>query len=148
MVRALAGLKKQQRMRMIVAGLALLAGSATLIGYAMRDGIEFFRSPAQVAAARPPDGQRFQLGGLVKQASWISGATHRFVITDTKADVPVSFTGILPDLFREGQGTIVKGFLRDGIFIADDVLAKHDEKYMPREVIDALKEQGVYKPVN
>jgi len=138
--------RKKRRIQLIVAGLVMLAAASVTIGYAMREGIEFFRSPAQVAANRPGDGVRFQLGGLVKDGSWISGATHEFVITDTRADVPVRFTGIVPDLFREGQGTIVKGFLRNGVFIADDVLAKHDEKYMPREVIDALKEQGVYKP--
>jgi cytochrome c-type biogenesis protein CcmE len=131
---------------MIVVGLLMLAVASALIGYGLRDGIEFFRSPAQVAESRPVDGERFQLGGLVKEGSWVTGTTHRFIITDMTADVAVEFTGIVPDLFREGQGTIVKGFLREGVFVADEVLAKHDENYMPREVIDALKEQGVYRP--
>lgn len=142
----MASLKKKRRIQLIVAGLVLLGAATAVTGYALRDGIEFFRSPAQVAEKRPADGERFQLGGLVKAGSWTSGPTHVFVITDTAADVPVRFTGIVPDLFGEGQGTIVKGFLRDGVFIADEVLAKHDEKYMPREVIEALKAQGVYRP--
>ncbi len=142
----MASLRKKRRIRMIVAGLALLASATALTGYALRDGIEFFRSPAQLAESRPADGERFQLGGLVKEGSWVQGVTHEFVITDTKADVPVRFSGIVPDLFREGQGTIVKGALLRGVFVADEVLAKHDENYMPREVIDALKAQGIYKP--
>jgi cytochrome c-type biogenesis protein CcmE len=141
-----AGLKKRQRIRMIVVGLTLLAAAAVVTGYGLRKGIELFRSPSQVAEHRPPDGERFQLGGLVKEGSWISGPVHQFVITDLAAEVPVRFEGIVPDLFREGQGTIVKGALMRGYFVADEVLAKHDEKYMPREVVDALKEQGVWQP--
>ncbi len=131
---------------MICGGLVLLACSSILIGYAMRDGIEFFRAPAQVAEARPVDGQRFHLGGLVKEGSLVRGASNEFVITDGKAEVPVRFAGILPALFGEGKGTIVKGFLQAGVFVADDVLAKHDEDYMPQEVMDALKAQGVFQP--
>ena len=131
---------------MIFGGLALLAVAVGLIGYAMRDGIEFFRAPAQLAEARPADGQRFHLGGLVKEGSLVRGANNEFVITDGKADVPVRFAGILPALFGEGKGTIVKGFLQAGVFMADDVLAKHDENYMPQEVLEALQAQGVFQP--
>ncbi len=133
---------------MIVAGLALLAGASVLVGYGLRGGIEFFKAPVQVAADRPADGERFQLGGLVKEGSLVRGATNEFVITDRKAEVPVRFVGILPALFGEGKGTIVKGFLQTGVFVADNVLAKHDENYMPRELVDALKEQGVFKPTS
>ncbi len=140
----MAGLKKKRRIQLIVLGLGLLAIAAILVGTAFKDGIELYRSPAQVAESAPADGQRFRLGGLVKEGSWEKGETHHFVITDTNFDVPVSYNGILPDLFAEGQGTIVTGTLENGVFIATEVLAKHDEEYMPAEVIDSLKEQGYY----
>jgi cytochrome c-type biogenesis protein CcmE len=141
-----AGLRKRRRIQLIFAGLALLFAAVALVGFAMRDGIEFFRAPVQVMQQRPADGERFRLGGLVKEGSWVKGPVNRFVITDLTADVPVEYEGITPALFAEGQGTIVRGSLRDGVFVADEVLAKHDENYMPREVIDALKEQGIYQP--
>ncbi len=140
----MAGLKKKRRIQMIVAGLVLMASASILMGVAFKDGIEFFRSPTQVAEQMPGPNERFRLGGLVKEGSWVKGDTHTFVITDTNMDVPVSYSGILPDLFKEGQGTIATGRLVNGQFIATEVLAKHDEAYMPAEVIDALKKQGVY----
>lgn len=143
----MAGLRKKRRVRLIVAGLVLLAAAAALVGYAMRDGIEFFRSPSQVVEAPPPPGERFRLGGLVEEGSVVrgQGETVSFRITDGANSIAVTHVGVLPDLFAEGQGVIVTGHLRAGVFEATEVLAKHDEKYMPREVADALKEQGVYR---
>jgi cytochrome c-type biogenesis protein CcmE len=140
----MAGLKKKRRIQMIVAGLTLMFLAAGLMGYAFRSGIEFFRSPTQVAQDHPGPNERFRLGGLIKEGSWVKGDTNRFVITDNNADVPVVYAGILPDLFKEGQGTIATGRLVNGEFVATEVLAKHDEKYMPAEVVDALKAQGMY----
>lgn len=140
----MAGLKKKRRIQMVVAGLVLMSSAAVLMGYAFQDGIEFFRSPTQVVEEMPGETERFRLGGLIKEGTWVKGDTHRFVITDLNNDVPVVFAGIMPDLFGEGQGTIATGQLVDGEFVASEVLAKHDEEYMPAEVVDALKEQGVY----
>src|SRR5690606_14679470 len=122
-----------------------------LVGYAMRDGINFFRSPSQVMEAPPPDTEVFRLGGLVEEGSILrgQGKTVTFRVTDGGATIPVAFTGVLPDLFSENQGMIGTGKLVEGVFVASEILAKHDETYMPKEVMDALKEQGVYKePVN
>jgi len=140
----MAGLKKKRRIQMIVVGLLLMVGASVLMGFAFRDGIEFFRSPTQVVEQMPGPSERFRLGGLIKEGSWEKGDINRFVITDTNFDIPVVYSGILPDLFDEGQGTIATGQLVNGEFVATEVLAKHDEEYMPAEVIDALKEQGVY----
>ena len=144
----MAGLKKKRRIQMIVAGLVLMASAAVLMGVAFKDGIEFFRSPTQVVEEMPGPSERFRLGGLIKEGTWEKGDTHRFVITDTNNDIPVLYNGILPDLFEEGQGTIATGQLVNGAFVATEVLAKHDEEYMPAEVIDALKEQGIYMEPN
>ena len=141
-----AGLKKRRRIQLIVLAAVLLALSTALIGYAMRDGINFFRAPSQVAEAPPPDGERFRLGGLVEEGSLIEeGETVRFTVTDGGAEVSVVYTGLRPDLFGEGEGVVATGALRGGVFEATEILAKHDESYMPREVVDALKEQGVYQ---
>jgi len=140
----MAGLKKKRRIQMVVVGMTLLVMAAGLMGIAFQDGIEFFRSPTQVAEDTPSPDERFRLGGLVKDGSWVKGDTHQFVITDSNEEVRVVYKGILPDLFTEGQGTITTGQLVNGEFIASEVLAKHDETYMPAEVLDALKEQGVY----
>ena len=112
----------------------------------MRDGIQYFRSPSQVIEQSPLPTELFRIGGLVKDESWIKGKKHQFVVTDTENDIPVEFIGILPDLFREGQGVIATGNLVNNIFIASEVLAKHDENYIPKEVMDTLKEKGLYKP--
>jgi len=113
----------------------------------MRDGIQYFRSPSQVIEQSPLPTELFRIGGLVKDESWIKGKKHQFVVTDTENDISVEFIGILPDLFREGQGVIATGNLVNNIFIASEVLAKHDENYIPKEVMDTLKEKGLYKPI-
>lgn len=113
----------------------------------MRDGIQYFRSPSQVIEQSPLPTELFRIGGLVKDESWIKGKKHQFVVTDTENDISVEFIGILPDLFREGQGVIATGNLVNNIFIASEVLAKHDENYIPKEVIDTLKNKGLYKPI-
>jgi cytochrome c-type biogenesis protein CcmE len=142
-----AGLKKRRRIQLVVIGMAMLALATGLIGYAMRDGIEFFRSPSQVAVDPPREEERFRLGGLVEEGSVVRGVGEevRFTVTDGGASLEVVFAGILPDLFREGQGVITTGRMDNGVFVASEVLARHDETYMPREVADALKEQGLFK---
>ena len=141
------GLKKKRRIQLIIIFSISLTFSAFLIGYAMRDGIQYFRSPSQVIEQSPLPTELFRIGGLVKDESWIKGKKHQFVVTDTENDISVEFIGILPDLFREGQGVIATGNLVDNIFIASEVLAKHDENYIPKEVMDTLKEKGLYKPI-
>lgn len=140
------GLKKKRRVQLIVFAFLLLAGSTALIGYAMRDGINYFRSPSQVAEQPPSEGEVFRIGGLVEDGSLQrgQGSTISFKVTDTKTSVPVSYTGVLPDLFAEGQGMVGTGSMENGTFVATEILAKHDETYMPKEVVDALKDQGVY----
>ena len=141
------GLKKKRRVQVIVVAALALALSTGLIGYAMRDGINFFRSPSQVMAEPPTASETFRIGGLVEEGSLQrgEGETVRFNVTDGGASVPVVFTGILPDLFEENQGMIGTGKYVNGVFEASEILAKHDESYMPKEVVDALKEQGVYQ---
>jgi cytochrome c-type biogenesis protein CcmE len=118
-----------------------------LIGYAMRDGINFFRSPSQVMAEPPTASETFRIGGLVEEGTLVRGDGERvrFNVTDGGASVPVVFTGVLPDLFGENQGMVGTGRYVDGVFEASEILARHDETYMPKEVVDALKEQGVYQ---
>lgn len=141
------GLRKRRRIQLVVIGAVLLALATGIIGYAMRDGIEFFRSPSQISTHPPRDGERFRLGGLVEEGSFLrgQGTRARFVVTDGGASTAVVFDGILPDLFREGQGVIATGQMDGGTFIASEVLARHDESYMPKEVADALKEQGHFR---
>ncbi|MCU0815640.1 MAG: cytochrome c maturation protein CcmE [Cypionkella sp.] len=141
------GLKKQRRIQIIILAFVALAMSTALIGYAMRDGINFFRSPTQVVEDPPTPGEVFRIGGLVEEGSIVRGQseTVAFRVTDTNETIPVTYTGILPDLFAEGQGMVGTGSMVDGTFVATEILAKHDETYMPAEVVDALKEQGVYK---
>lgn len=129
--------------------LLLLAGVGVSVFFAsraMQENLMYFYSPTQVEAGEAPDGARFRVGGLVKVGSVKreEGSIEvRFVLTDTKMEVPVSFSGILPDLFREGQGIVAHGRMGDGsLFMADEVLAKHDENYMSPEVMEALKEAG------
>ena len=142
----LKGLKKQRRVQVILLAFGLLAVSTGLIGYAMRDGINFFRSPSQVVSDPPIPGEVFRIGGLVEKGSLVrgQGETVTFSVTDSNEVVPVSFTGVLPDLFAEGAGVVGTGSMENGTFVASEILAKHDEEYMPKEVVDALKEQGVY----
>lgn len=143
-------LKKKRRIQIIIVAAVALALSTAMIGYAMRDGINFFRSPTQVAAQPPAASETFRIGGLVAEGTLKrgNGATISFDVTDGGASVPVSFTGVLPDLFAEGQGMIATGHMQGNQFVASEILAKHDEKYMPKEVIDALKQQGVYVDPN
>jgi cytochrome c-type biogenesis protein CcmE len=137
--------RKQRRLTLIGCGLAVLAVAAVLVLSALRDAIVFFNSPTDVAEKNVAPGTRIRLGGLVKEGSIARGEnlTVRFDVTDGNRTVPVAYTGILPDLFREGQGVVTEGALDTaGVFRADSVLAKHDETYMPKEVADALKKQG------
>lgn len=140
-------LKKQRRIQVIIVAAIALALSTALIGYAMRDGINFFRSPSQVVEEPPQPSEVFRIGGLVEEGTLIrgQGETVTFSVTDGGASVPVAYTGVLPDLFEEGQGMVGTGKYIDGTFVASEILAKHDETYMPKEVVDALKEQGVYQ---
>jgi cytochrome c-type biogenesis protein CcmE len=140
--------RKQRRFAMIGSIGAVLALAAGLMLFALRDSVAFFRSPSEVAEQKVRPGERFRLGGLVEAGTVDKGVGDRvaFAVTDGKATVKVSYRGILPDLFREGQGVVTEGVLEaDGSFRADTVLAKHDETYMPREVADALKKQGHWK---
>ena len=143
----LKGLKKQRRIQIFALAAVALVVSTGLIGYAMRDGINFFRSPTQVATDPPSPRETFRIGGLVVEGSVKrgEGATILFSVTDTNATVPVRYTGVLPDLFGEGEGMVALGRMEGETFVATEVLAKHDETYMPKEVVDALKAQGVYK---
>lgn len=140
------GLKKKRRIQVIVAAFVALGLATGLIGYAMRDGINYFRAPSQIIAEPPLESEVFRIGGLVEEGSIVRGDGElvRFSVTDGGATIPVVYAGILPDLFGENQGMIGTGKYINGVFEASDILAKHDESYMPREVIDALKEQGVY----
>ena len=143
-------LKKQRRIQVIVITIIALVLSTVLIGYAMRDGINFFRSPSEVLQQRPDKNETFRIGGLVQEGSLLrgSGAVINFIVTDGNNSVLVEYSGILPDLFAEGQGMIATGNFVDGKFIASEILAKHDENYMPKEVVDTLKEQGFYKKID
>jgi cytochrome c-type biogenesis protein CcmE len=140
-------LKKKRRIQVIIASACLLAFSTGLIGFALRDGINLFRAPSQVVADPPLATEVFRLGGLVKDSSLIrgTGLEVNFTVTDGAADIAVRYSGILPDLFTENQGMIATGRYRDGVFEASEILAKHDEDYMPKEVMEALREQGVYQ---
>ncbi|EPX79008.1 cytochrome c maturation protein CcmE [Litoreibacter arenae] len=141
------GLKKKRRIQVIAVAAIALALSTALIGYALKDGINFFRSPTEVVETPPGESETFRIGGLVEEGSLKVNESQQitFNVTDGNAVVAVSYTGILPDLFEEGQGMVGTGRYISGVFQASEILAKHDETYMPKEVIDALKEQGVYQ---
>ena len=134
--------RRHKRTAFIVAGLAGLAIAAYLVASAFRNNLVFFFSPTQVAAKEAPVDRTFRIGGLVQEGTLQrdnDGLTVRFVVTDTAANIPVVYKGILPDLFKEGRGCVAQGKLgSDGVFHADQVLAKHDENYMPPEAGDAL----------
>ncbi len=142
------GLKKKRRIQMLALGAVLLIGSAVLVSFAFRDAIVFFLSPTELLAQERAPDQRLRVGGLVVDGSWQrgEGKTNVFEVTDGNGVVEIAFVGVLPDLFREGQGIVAEGYFRDGRFEAAEVLAKHDENYMPKEVADALKEQGHFHP--
>jgi len=140
--------RKQRRLVLVGAGLSVLAVAVALMLNAFRDSIVFFNSPSDVAEKHVEPGTRIRLGGLVKDGSIVrnSDLRVRFAVTDGKTEIPVAYQGVLPDLFREGQGVIAEGALDGaGIFDADTILAKHDETYMPKEVADALKKSGHWK---
>lgn len=140
--------RKQRRLTMIGVAGSVLAMAAVLVLFALNERITFFNSPSDIAAGNASPGERIRLGGLVEEGSVIrdQGSLVKFAITDLGSTVNVVFDGILPDLFREGQGVVTEGSLDDsGLFVADSVLAKHDETYMPKEVADALKKQGVWQ---
>lgn len=136
--------RKQRRLMLVGLGMLLLASATALVLTAFQDNLVFFYSPSDVQAKHVEAGRRFRLGGLVEEGSVKKdGATVRFAVTDLNTSLPVVFTGILPDLFREGQGVVAEGAMtREGVFEAKEVLAKHDEKYMPPEVADSLKKSG------
>jgi cytochrome c-type biogenesis protein CcmE len=139
--------RKQKRAGLLLAALAVLGSAAGLVLYALSDTIVFFFTPAEVLARNIEPDARFRLGGLVAEGSLRrNGTAVAFIVTDGEKTLPVAFTGQLPDLFREGQGVVAEGKLdTTGVFIADTVLAKHDENYMPKEVADALKSKGVWQ---
>ena len=137
--------RKQRRLVLIGTSLGVLAIAAALVLGALRDSIVFFNSPTDVAEQSIAPGTRMRIGGLVKPGSLQRGENLQvsFAVTDGKTDIAVRYQGIVPDLFREGQGVVAEGRLESGrVFAADTVLAKHDERYMPREVVDALKKSG------
>ena len=140
-------LKKKRRGQIVSIAFVALAIATILIGFAMKDGINFFKSPTQVIEVTPNPNEVFRIGGLVEEGTILRGVgeTISFYVTDGNESVSVKFTGLLPDLFEENQGMVATGKYIDGIFYASEILAKHDETYMPSEVIDALKEQGVYQ---
>lgn len=140
--------RKQRRTMFIGVGLLTLAGAVLLMLNAFQDSIVFFYSPAEIAEKHIAPGQRFRVGGLVEKGSFKKGPGDKaeFVVTDTNKTIKVVHEGVLPDLFREGQGVVAEGHLdAQNVFVAEKVLAKHDEKYIPREVADALKKQGQWR---
>lgn len=142
--------RKERRIYFILIGLAALGIAVALVMTAFEDSIVYFHSPTDIATRTDlQKDRRLRLGGLVKQGSWqkdSDGLTHKFFVTDTAHDIRVAYKGIMPDLFREGQGVVMEGRLQqDGSFRADEVLAKHDENYMPKEVADSLRKAGMWK---
>jgi cytochrome c-type biogenesis protein CcmE len=142
-------LRKQQRLILVVIALLLLGGASGLVLFALSDSVAFFVTPSDIAAGKVDPDKRFRLGGLVVAGSVEQPGNDGLVlfrVTDQVNEVPVRYRGILPDLFREGQGIVAQGELgADGVFTAGEVLAKHDENYMPPEVAEALKRAGVWR---
>jgi cytochrome c-type biogenesis protein CcmE len=141
-------IRKQRRLAMIAGGVSVLAVAVLLVLFTMKDSIVFFNSPTDVVDKHVAPGARIRLGGLVVPRSLSRGEALavRFQVTDGNHTIAVTYQGVLPDLFREGQGVVAEGTLDGGgVFKADNVLAKHDETYMPKEVADALKKQGHWK---
>jgi cytochrome c-type biogenesis protein CcmE len=140
--------RKQRRLVLIGGSLGVLAVAVGLMLNAFRDSIVFFNSPSDVVEKHIEPGTRIRLGGVVKEGSVVrsGGLRLRFEVSDGKAEIPVVYQGVVPDLFREGQGVVAEGTLdNSGVFDADTILAKHDETYMPKEVADALKKSGHWK---
>jgi cytochrome c-type biogenesis protein CcmE len=144
------GLKKQRRIQVIVLAVVAMVAAFGAFYVAAPDALQFFRSPSEVAEAPPPPTEVFRIGGLVEEGTLVrgQGETVTFSVTDGGASIAVSYTGVLPDLFGEGEGMVGTGRYVDGVFEASEILARHDETYMPAEVIDALKAQGVYQEPN
>jgi cytochrome c-type biogenesis protein CcmE len=142
--------RKRRRLLFVLVGMAMLGTATGLVLYSLRSGIVFFYSPTDLLAQPAAAGRDVRLGGLVEKGSVAKdgdGVTTRFRVTDLKRSLLVAYKGVLPDLFREGQGVVVEGsLLPDGSFRANEVLAKHDEKYMPPEVAKALKAKGEWRP--
>ena len=140
---------KRRRLYFVLGGMAILSVAAALVLNAFEENLVFFYSPSQFTATDIPPDRRFRLGGLVEEGSVArepDGLTVRFRITDLAESVPVTYRGMLPDLFREGQGVIAEGRMgSDGVFAASQVLAKHDERYMPPEVAEALRASGMWR---
>jgi cytochrome c-type biogenesis protein CcmE len=134
--------RKKRRIVMLAVGAALISSATVLATMAFRDGMVFFVPPTELLAQQPGPSQRLRVGGLVVEGSVVRGEGKeiRFRVTDNQSEVEVVFAGILPDLFREGQSTVAEGYFRDGRFVAREVLAKHDEQYMPNHVADTLRE--------
>ena len=138
--------KKARRIKMLVFGGVLMAAAAGIFGFLAKDAIAFFKSPTELTEGSYGPQQLLRVGGLVVDGSTrAEGATNVFQITDGGESVTIAFTGVLPDLFREGQGIVAQGYWREGQFEATEVLAKHDENYMPKEVTAALREQGHFR---
>jgi cytochrome c-type biogenesis protein CcmE len=140
--------RKRRRLAFALALVIAGAGGAALVVAALKDNVLYFYSPSDVAAKHVAPGVDFRIGGLVEKGSVVKGpqAQIHFVVTDGRARVPVAYDGVLPDLFREGQGVVAMGAMTDkGVFNASQILAKHDERYMPPEVVDALKRSGRWK---
>ena len=140
--------RKHKRLSFVFIGFLALAGAAALILTAFEENLVFFHSPTDLVKKQFKEGQRLRVGGLVEKGSVKKtgdGATNLFTVTDLANSVQVSYRGLLPDLFREGQGIVAEGIWANGQFIASNVLAKHDESYMPPEVADALKKSGKWK---
>jgi cytochrome c-type biogenesis protein CcmE len=142
--------RKRRRLYFLLAGMAALGLTSAGTFYYLTRYMEFFRTPSEIAASPVAPGRAFRIGGLVANGSVVKasdGLSVKFRITDLKNEIPVSYTGTLPDLFREGQGVVAEGALQgDGTFIATSVLAKHDEKYMPPAVVEELKKSGQWRP--
>ncbi|TAN55290.1 MAG: cytochrome c maturation protein CcmE [Magnetospirillum sp.] len=136
--------RKQRRLYFVLLGMLALGAAVALVLTAISDSLVYFYSPTDIVSQRIPEGRRMRVGGLVEEGSVKKdGKMVAFKVTDITNTVPVAYAGILPDLFREGQGVVVEGRIeKDGLFHASEVLAKHDEKYMPKEVADALKKSG------
>ncbi len=142
--------RKHKRLTFAAIAMGLLGVATALVLSAFEDSIVFFYSPTELTAKKIVDGRHVRIGGLVEDGSVkkIGGAVTQFRVTDLTTAVVVSYKGLLPDLFREGQGVVAEGKLKDGVFMASEVLAKHDENYMPPEVADALKKSGQWKGQN
>ena len=137
---------KHQRLALLGLGALGLAGAAALVLTAFEDNLVFFQTPTELATKSVAPNQRLRIGGLVQEGSLVKqGSDVRFVVTDLSHSSPVTYRGLLPDLFREGQGVVAEGRFQDGTFAASEVLAKHDENYMPPEVVEALKKSGEWQ---